>query len=194
MLDCNGRFRYRWVTDFCPRETPTLEASFMTERRIPDPTLMARLQLSVKGIDWAASLVAPWEHEQLRGQWSPHQHLFHMAVVETEVFQARIRRMLSEDRPAFADWDENEHMRDHYTLGEDLQGLAARIMAERETTVELLRPLTPDQWLRTAHWPAGEVDVAWAAERALAHALEHFVALLNLHQQFDLLQARRGLA
>jgi len=31
------------------------------------------------------------------------------------------------------------------------------------------------------------------AERALAHALEHFVALLNLHQEFDRLQARRWL-
>lgn len=30
----------------------------MPDSRIPDPTLMSRLQLSVKGVDWAASLVA----------------------------------------------------------------------------------------------------------------------------------------
>ena len=166
----------------------------MTDHRIPDPTLMARLQLSVKGVDWAASLVAPWQHEQLRGQWSAHQHLFHLVAVETEVFQPRLRRMLDEDRPVFADWNENDHMGESYVPAENLQSLAERVMSEREKTVGVLRGLTPDQWSRSGRWPAGEVDIAWVAERALAHGLEHFVALLNLHQEFDRLQAKRWLA
>lgn len=166
----------------------------MADRRIPDPTLMARLQLSVKGIDWAAGLVGPWEHVQPLGQWSAHQHLFHLVAVETEIFQHRIRGMLQEDRPSFPDWNENDHIREEYDPSKDLQGLAQRVMAEREKTVELLKPLTAEQWLRTGHWPSGEVDVAWAAERALAHALEHFVALLNLHQEFDHFQAKRWMA
>ena len=166
----------------------------MTERRIPDPTLMARLQLSVKGVDWAASLVAPWQHDQRHGQWSAHQHLFHLLAVETEVFQPRLQRMLAEQRPVFADWNENDHMRESYLPSDDLQTLAERVMAEREKTVEILKVLTPEQWSRTGRWPLGEVDVAWVAEHALAHGLEHFVALLNLHQEFDHLQARRWLA
>lgn len=163
----------------------------MAERRIPDPTLMARLQLSVKGIDWAAGLVAPWEHEQPGGQWSAHQHLFHLRATEIHVFQPRIRRMIEEDAPVFADWDENEFLRQHYEPAGDIQALAEAVMAEREKTVELLKPLVPEQWRRTGHWPSGEADIAWAAERAVAHALEHFVTLLNLHQHFDRFQARR---
>jgi len=45
------------------RQTPYWSPA-VAEQRIPDPTLMARLQLSVKGIDWAASLVQPWQHEE----------------------------------------------------------------------------------------------------------------------------------
>lgn len=161
----------------------------MAEKRIPDPTLMARLQLSVKGIDWAAGLVSRWEHEQPLGQWSAHQHLFHLLAVETQVIQPRTRAMIEESRPIFADWNEKEHMAQTYRGDEDMQGLARRIMEEREKTVEMLKALRPEQWSRTGVWPHGEVDVAWAAEHALSHGLEHFVALLNLHQEFDHRQA-----
>ncbi len=41
------------------RRIPDVESD-MAEARIPDPTLIAQLQESMKGIDWAASLVKPW--------------------------------------------------------------------------------------------------------------------------------------
>lgn len=49
----------------------------MAEKRIPDPTLMARLQLSVKGVDWAASLVVP----QASGQQQIVTRTWPLAVV-----------------------------------------------------------------------------------------------------------------
>jgi hypothetical protein len=71
----------------------------MDESRIPDPTLMARLQLSVKGVDWAASRVKAWQHEPFEGGWSAHQHLAHLLATEVHSFHVRIRRALDEDVP-----------------------------------------------------------------------------------------------
>jgi quinol monooxygenase YgiN len=160
----------------------------MTQARIPDPTLMARLQLSVKGVDWAASLVAHRQHEQLEGEWSAHQHVYHLLGNEG-VFQERIRRIINEDRPVFERWDSQEHMRAH-TPEPGIAALAERFMAERAATVELLKPLSADQWFRTGTWPDGRViDLAWLAEKVLWHALDHFAFLLDLHGELEPLQA-----
>jgi len=160
---------------------------------IPDPTLMARLQLSAKGVDWAASLTAHRQHEHPNGEWSTHQHVFHLLHTEREIHQQRIRRMLAEDNPVFPDWDEVAHMRDHYSPDRDVDDLADAFREERERTFEILRALTPEQWARRGMWPAGEVDVAWAAERAIAHALEHFLALLRRHEELEHFQAAQWL-
>lgn len=163
----------------------------MAEPRIPDPTLMARLQLSVKGIDWAASLVKPWQDEAIEDIWSPHQQLAHLIAVETENFQPRIRRMLSEDRPALASWDADAFEAAYRPEG-DIEELAERFMAERAATVELFKSLATDQWQRTGLWPDGnEVDLAWLAEKVLWHALDHFALLLDMHGEFEKRQAPR---
>jgi DinB superfamily len=160
----------------------------MTERRIPDPTLMARLQLSVKGVDWAASLVQPWQHVQVEGEWSAHQHVFHLLGNE-RVFQERIRLALAAERPAFARWDSHGYMEGEYSPAEDIDVLAERFMAARTETYELFKALEPAQWARQATWPDGRViDLAWLAEKVLWHALDHFAFLLDLHGEFAPLQ------
>ena len=165
----------------------------MTERRIPDPTLMARLQLSVKGVDWAASLVKPWQQVRIEGEWSPHEQVFHLLANE-HIFQERIQRALAEDAPAFERWDSLGHMRDHYTTDDDIDVLAARFMAARTKTYDLFKALAPEQWSHTFIWPDGVThDLAWLAEKVLWHALDHFTNLLDLHGDFEALQGTGGL-
>lgn len=162
----------------------------MTERRIPDPTLMARLQLSVKGVDWASSLVAPWQHESIDGEWTAHQHVFHLLAVETLIYQPRIERILADDRPVLERFDNEAYMDSKYHTGDDIADIAERFMAARAETYERFKALTPDQWRRTGTWPDGHViDLAWLAEKALWHALDHFATLLDLHSEFQKLQA-----
>lgn len=166
----------------------------MAESRIPDPTLMARLQLSVKGIDWAASLVKPWQHQTVDDLWSAHHQLKHLIAVETENFQPRIRRILNEDRPVLESWD-TDAFNERYAKGGDIDDLAATFMAERATTVELFKALSPEHWKRTGVWPDGqEIDLAWLAEKALWHSLDHFAQLLDLHGEFERMQAPRWTA
>ena len=164
----------------------------MPARRIPDPTLMARLQLSVKGVDWAASLVAPWQHERLDGEWSAHEHVFHLLANE-RVFQQRIRQALGEERPAFARWDSEGHMREHYAREPGIEALAEQFMAARTETYELFKGLDERQWARRGTWPDGrEIDLAWLAEKVLWHALDHFAFLLDLHGELAPLQGEQA--
>lgn len=158
----------------------------MPEQRIPDPTLMARLQLSVKGVDWAAGLVRPYQHRQPPGEWSPHQHVSHLLATERNVFHSRIPRMIAEDNPRLPAFDGDTWMDESYDRTPDIADVAEEFMAARATTYDLFKGLAPEQWLRAGIWgDTGEHDLAWAAERAVAHALEHFVALLNIHQRFE---------
>jgi len=99
---------------------------------IPDPTLMARLQLSVKGVDWAASLVAHRQHEQVDGEWSAHQHVSHLIAVETNVFQPRVQRMIDEDRPVFEPWDEEGYMTTAYRPDGEVADLQRPVEEVRE--------------------------------------------------------------
>ncbi|MFN0093989.1 MAG: DinB family protein [Dehalococcoidia bacterium] len=160
----------------------------MSERRIPDPTLMARLQLSVKGVDWAASRVAPWQHASLDGEWSAHQHVFHLLANE-HVFLGRIRRAIAEDVPTFERWDSPGHMAREYAREPDIETLAERFMAARSETYEFCKGLSAEQWARTFVWPDGRThDLAWLAEKVLWHALDHFATLLDYHGDFEPLQ------
>ncbi len=162
----------------------------MSSERIPDPVLMARLQLSVKGVDWAASLVQHRQREAPAGGWAPHRHLAHLIATEQNVFQPRLRALLDQDHPQLDDWDGEAHLAAHYPSDEDIVDLADAFMAERGKTVEILKELGEDDWFRTGTWPDGrDVDVAWIAERALWHALDHFAALLKLHNDMEALQA-----
>lgn len=162
----------------------------MTEPRIPDPTLMARLQLSVKGVDWAASLIQPFQHQAGHDDWTPHRDVWHLIDVERYHLQPRLRAMLEIDEPDLRALPAAE--RPVYTPERDITELADEFIAERERTVAVLKGLTPEQWFRRGRWGADRiVDVAWVAERFLWHALDHFAVLLRVHNDTESLQAPR---
>jgi DinB superfamily len=163
----------------------------VAERRVPDPTLMARLQLSVKGVDWACSLLEHRAYERVGGEWSAHQNVFHLLTTERAIYHARIGRIVAEDNPVLVAWDNAGDMLVNYVEGgASLLELASEFMAAREHTVELLRALQPEQWFRTGTWPDGRtIDLAWLAEKALWHSLDHFAGLLDLHGEMEPLQA-----
>jgi len=151
--------------------------------------MMARLQLSVKGVDWAASLMAPFQHEEIDGEWSAHRHVFHLLGNE-RVFQERIRLAMEQDGAVFERWDSQRHAENPYQKGSDIELLAEEFVAARTETFELFKALTPEQWSRTFTWPDGRVyDMAWFGEKVLWHALDHFATLLDMHGHFAPLQA-----
>ena len=163
----------------------------MPGSRTPDPELMTRLRASVEGIAWAAGLVAEWQHQRAEAEWTPNQQVYHLLAVETRNYHVRIPRFINEDRPALVPWDNDASLAvDDNSV--DIETLATRFVTARRETLAMFDALSPEQWSRTATWPDGsEVALAWGAEKVLWHSLDHLALLLDCHQEFDLLQAKR---
>lgn len=150
--------------------------------------LLARLCTSGEDIGWAAGLLAPWPHATADDIWSAHHQLAHLVAVETENYHLRIRRILDEDVPVLERWD-TEQFNAGYAAEGDLDSLVSAFCAARATTVALFEGLSPEQWARQGVWPDGTtIDLAWLAEKALWHTLDHTQQMVDLHQEFAPLQ------
>ena len=151
---------------------------------LPDSGLMARLRTSGDDLAWAAGLLPEWPHQPVDEIWSAHMQLAHLVAVERENYHVRIQRMLAEDRPALVSWDGAAFEANYGAEGE-LTDLIAEFKRERATTVAFFEPLSVEQWARKAVWPDGTViDLAWLAEKALWHTLDHMQQMVDLHQEF----------
>jgi hypothetical protein len=105
--------------------------------------------------------------------WSVGEVLHHLA--DTELLASyRLRRMLTEDRPAWEPFDPEAYAA---ALGYDARPPAdalTLVLSLRHVNVRLLASLAPDQWARTAlHPEVGELDVAAWVERESEHLAQH---------------------
>src|SRR5215831_19899941 len=72
------------------------------------------------------------------GEWSALETLTHLRDVIVHVYGLRIRRLLYEDAPVFADFDEEGYRRDSLARGEPAAALLDTIVAEQEQLARLL--------------------------------------------------------
>ena len=149
----------------------------------PDPELRARLQLSAKGVEWAAGLLGDelGRQEPEPGEWTTHRALWHLVDVEERNFRVRLLRMLEEEMPELVAREGEEEM--YGQLQESVSALAARFRRARDENWNTLQGLEPEQWTRMGVWPDGEVhDVTWLAWHMLWHGLDHFAQILGARQ------------
>jgi hypothetical protein len=114
------------------------------------------------------------------GGWTPREVLHHLA--DSEMTAAiRLRRLLAEDAPLIAGYDEQEFARRlHYDRPVAASLIAVR--GARESSYELLELLTEDEWARSGvHSESGDYGVtAWLqiyAEHPYDHAAQIRAAL-----------------
>lgn len=115
------------------------------------------------------------------GLWPIRVLLGHLADAEL-VLTFRMRRIIAEDRPVLALWDENAFV-DSGIYGEVLRppvaGFVATIHTLRRWTVELLCELSDEQWKRVAlHPERGELTLRDIIVGTTWH-LEHHNAFLQ---------------
>jgi hypothetical protein len=92
------------------------------------------------------------------GGWSPRQVVHHCA--DSELTSAiRLRRLLAEDRPTIAGYDEMEFSRRlHYDR--PIAASLAAVRAARATSVEILERIDETDWTREGtHTESGRYDV-----------------------------------
>jgi hypothetical protein len=116
------------------------------------------------------------------GEWTAREIVHHLADSESMAY-IRLRRLIEEDEPLIAGYDEPEWARRlHYER--PIEPSLAVLRAVRTASHQLLTTLTPHEWARTGrHSESG----AYGVERWLAIYAEHS------HEHADQIRrARRG--
>jgi len=116
------------------------------------------------------------------GEWTAREIVHHLADSESMAY-IRLRRLLAEDDPIIAGYDEPEWAR-HLHYDRPIEPSLAVLRAVRAASHQLLTALTPDEWARSGtHSDSGSYSV----ERWLAIYAEHS------HEHADQIRrARRG--
>ncbi len=108
------------------------------------------------------------------GEWSALETLTHLRDVIVHVYGLRMRRLLYEDAPVFADFDEEGYRAASLARGETIGDLLGTIVAEHEQLARLLQTLPDADWARQGRHPSfGVMSIEFLARRVGEHAEEH---------------------
>ncbi len=108
------------------------------------------------------------------GEWSALETLTHLRDVVVHVYGLRIRRLLYEDAPLFADFDEEGYRRASLARREATGDLLETIVAEHDQLARLLQTLPDTEWSRQGRHPSlGAMSIEFLARRVGEHAEEH---------------------
>jgi DinB superfamily len=114
------------------------------------------------------------------GEWSALETLTHLRDVVVHVYGLRIRRLLYEDSPVFADFDEEGYRRASLARGERVAQLLDTVVAEHEQLARLLEALPDADWSRGGRHPTlGPMSIEFLARRVSEHAEEHASQILS---------------
>jgi DinB superfamily len=124
----------------------------------------------------AMAAVRPGAHDRppRAGEWSVRETLIHLRNVTLMVHGLRIRRLIYEPAPVFADYDEATFRQEDLRRAESADTLVGMIVRELEQIAALLDGLPDDRWAREGRHPElGPMSIAFLARRAAEHTLEH---------------------
>ena len=106
--------------------------------------------------------------------WSVHQVVAHICHVEWGAFLPRFERILKDDKPTLANFDETGWMETNYDSEVPMEELLQDFVNVRQSAKDLLEGITPEQLSRTGLHPfQGERTLQWWMEYTAAHAEEH---------------------
>jgi len=138
--------------------------------------ILERMRSSARVVQRAVEAAPPgrFTRPPREGEWSALETLTHLRDVIVHVYGLRIRRLLYEVAPIFADFDEEGYRRASLARGETTTGLLATVIAEHEQLARLLDTLPDADWAREGRHPAlGVMSIEFLARRVGEHAEEH---------------------
>lgn len=157
--------------------------TWVSERACPqcgfDPAALTHEELPVR-IDRSSTAWA----QILRGRdlgarpddstWSPLEYACHVRDVH-RVYVGRLRRMLEEDDPHYANWDQDATaVEERY--GEQIpEVVAAELRAAADEIGGLFRSVSGDQWDRTGRRSDGAAFTVDSIGRYYLHDIEHHI-------------------
>lgn len=127
---------------------------------------------------WVAVLDRPGTTERPRpGTWSPLEYACHVRDV-CRTFRERLRLMLDEEDPVFADWDQDAAaVGERYDL-QDPYEVSGELAQELRATADAFDTVTQEQWARTGRRGDGKDFTVASFAVYFLHDVEH-------HLRFD---------
>ena len=112
------------------------------------------------------------------GDWTAKEVIGHLAD-SAEVFAERVRRSVSEDRPALPAWDQDAAHAERHNDAADAMALSKRLQAAHAAIVQALQaPGARDRI--GVHAERGPVTAGWLGAYQARHSHEHVSALQPL--------------
>jgi uncharacterized damage-inducible protein DinB len=122
----------------------------------------------------ADELLKPLEEDG----WSAHQIVAHICHVEWGAFLPRFDRILKDDTPFLANFDETGWMETFYDPTVPIEELLKDFDSVRRSARDLLEDVAPDHLSRTGRHPyQGVRTLQWWIEYAVTHTDEHLKQL-----------------
>ena len=132
----------------------------------------SRLRAAINGLN-ASGL----NQREPGSDWTIRDIVIHLGDAES-VLGVRIRRMLAEDNPVIAAFDEEPWKRRLQYLWRDIDGALALFQSNRFATAEILSYAGKDAWQRTGqHSEDGTITVHELIRRAAAHVDDHVMQI-----------------
>jgi hypothetical protein len=138
--------------------------------------ILDQIRSAAEPLRRAVALVPSGAHDRppRPGEWSVRETLVHTRNVVVMVYGLRIRRLLCETDPVFADYDEATPRAEDLRRGQSVDDLVRMILHEHEQVTGLLDGLPDDRWARQGRHPKlGLISVEFLARRVAEHAVEH---------------------
>jgi hypothetical protein len=119
-----------------------------------------------------------WQQHPDPQEWSPIQIVCHLVESEIKVQRPRQERILAEENPFLPITQPPLSARDAVPCGDEGYSVAERFMKERMTTLNWLRQLAPDDWMRRArHSTFGPTTLLEMAQFTAQHDRLHISQL-----------------
>lgn len=135
--------------------------------------LIRRYRQGPSALEAALKALPPDGLDRSREGWTPRQVIHHVA--DSEMTSAiRLRRLLAEESPAIAGYDEELFARRLHYSERPIEGSLAAIRGARESSAGLLDALTEEEWARAGtHAESGRYSVEDWLRIYAAHCHDH---------------------
>lgn len=132
-------------------------------------------RLRAAAADLTRALAAPDpDRRPAPAVWSPLEYSCHVRDV-FRVFLARLERMLAEDDPVFANWDQDRTAVEDDYAAQDPAVVSGELRAAADTLADRFAGLPDDAWQRPGRRSDGAVFTVTTFSQYLVHDPEHHV-------------------
>jgi hypothetical protein len=150
--------------------------------------LIVRLDSAPAELRWAVAELpeGQWQTRPGERDWNAHEITAHTRDIAKQVYLVRVWRILHEDEPELALFDEDAWMAAHYDPAEPMQRILDELDQAHRDMAALLLDRPDADWARTGrHAEQGARTAVWWARQAIAHVWEHAVQVIRVAQALD---------